>query len=259
MSPAVASAAPPVTSVATTSVAQASPCRCAAISSPERGSATTTRSSSPRSATWVAGGHPSPHAERVVTGVICQRSPTRSATRTSGRAPATVYATTGAPDPSHHDRAVPPASGVSSTACDLEGGAEGRTRRRCRPVQVVWMSAPRDGDIGALGSRRREAREGRFGRRPKGTVTPPGDSLRLRHGAAVPDAVGRQVREQHRPGVIAVLGLQERGADRPGDGDVTFFELRRRTRSRRCSAGLPRRPPRRERARRRRWSPAPSG
>ena len=91
MSPAAARDAPPVTSDATTSVVQVPPRRCAAISSPGE-----------------SVGH---HHEGLVpeegdvrrrwaildrtprgsaTGVIRQRSPARSATRTSGRVPATV-------------------------------------------------------------------------------------------------------------------------------------------------------------------------
>ena len=44
----------------------------------------------PERAMYVAGGQSRPHAERVATEVIRQRSPVRSATRTSGRVPATV-------------------------------------------------------------------------------------------------------------------------------------------------------------------------
>ena len=76
MSPDVARDAPPVTSDATTSVAQVPPRRCAAINSPDEGSVTTTRGSSPRRARYVGGGGiPDPHAERVATGADRHRSP----------------------------------------------------------------------------------------------------------------------------------------------------------------------------------------
>ena len=91
MSPAAASEAPPVTSVATTSVVQVPPCRRAAISSPERAighhhDGLVAEEGELRRRWAILDRTPRGSA----TEVICQRSPARSATRTSGRVPATV-------------------------------------------------------------------------------------------------------------------------------------------------------------------------
>src|SRR5262245_27223424 len=136
----VASAAPPVTPVVTTSLLQASPSRRAAIRSPDPGSATTTSGESPKMPICVAGGHPSPQAGRAVTGVILQPSPCCSATRTSDREPPTLYATIGAPAPSTAIEGAPASAVFSIGAISKFGPLPYQTP--VSVVQVAWMSVP---------------------------------------------------------------------------------------------------------------------
>ena len=113
--------------------------------------------------------------ERVVTGVTCHRSPTRSATRTSGRAPATVYATTGAPDPFTTIEGAPASDVFSTASISNEGPRPYQTP--VSAVQVVWMSVPLMAMSVPLAlDGVRLARDGSAAG-PKGTGTPPGDSL----------------------------------------------------------------------------------
>jgi hypothetical protein len=72
--------------------------------------------------------------------VIFQRSPDRSATRTSGRVPATVYATIGVPAPFTTIEGAP-ASGVFSTGpISNDGPAPYQTP--VFVVQTAWISVP---------------------------------------------------------------------------------------------------------------------
>ena len=82
-------------------------------------------------------------------------------------------------------------------------------------VQTAWMSVPATAMSVPFALDGREARERGLGCRARRERGPRRGLPGLRDGSAVPDLLGRQARQQHRPGVLAVLGLRGR-ANRPG-------------------------------------------
>ena len=186
----------------------------------------------------VAGGHPrrTGHGHRGDPPVLADRS----ATRTSGWAPAIVYVTIGAPDPSTTTERRARFEGLLyGTDLERRGADPYQTPRSV--VQTAWTSFPRSRRRSLRRPRLRQTRKRGFGGRLERHEEPARRVPRLRDRASVPDRSGLRLAEQHRAGVVSVLGRKERRAHGTRDRGSLPLPAAPGTRSRRWWQDPPRR------------------